>query len=316
MTFKQPEKIYKFRQFNEQTLSSLCHDQLYFAAPSTFNDPLDCKPSIVADSNIKELRDLLKELISRRVKSETLTSLKIAKVADNVAESHAEQVSIQYAENELANTQYQATNPDYEISIEEAEYTILKWDIQREILNQYDRGICCFSSCPKDPLLWSHYGDQHHGICIGYDTDRNPKPLLNKVNYDGGREVKTSLIVNAILHNDKASSNALDEQILLRKAGSWRYEKEWRLFDGVGLKDSPLALKDITFGLRCPTAVIHSIIKALEGRSENIDFYQISLTHGSFELKREPLNMYERCEFLPKTARSGIEIFGPKTDDE
>lgn len=39
MTFKQPEKIYKFRQFNEQTLSSLCHDELYFAAPSTFNDP-------------------------------------------------------------------------------------------------------------------------------------------------------------------------------------------------------------------------------------------------------------------------------------
>lgn len=70
-----PTTLYRYRQFSTSTLEMLCHDRLYFAHPGTFNDPLDCSPSVECDSSMKEMQGLLSELIHRRVKSEVLNSL-------------------------------------------------------------------------------------------------------------------------------------------------------------------------------------------------------------------------------------------------
>jgi hypothetical protein len=36
-----PNRLYKYRTFNDKTVDMLVMDELYFADPSTFNDPLD-----------------------------------------------------------------------------------------------------------------------------------------------------------------------------------------------------------------------------------------------------------------------------------
>lgn len=38
----------------------------------------------------------------------------------------------------------------------------------RDISNRYR--VICFSQNPKDVLLWSHYGDSHKGVAIGFDV--------------------------------------------------------------------------------------------------------------------------------------------------
>ena len=315
MSSDQPKKIYRYQQFNARTVESLCHDHLHFADPTAFNDPLDCQPTVESDSDRNELRLLLTEIISRRIEAEAIASLENAKLKGQKAAGYAKKLGVQAAHNKLAYLAYHATNPEYEVSEEEAECWLLIAEIQRELLKQYDRGVCCFASALDNPLLWSHYGDQHRGLCVGYNLDRNPIPKLHKVIYGGSRIVATSLIVKALLEKDPKSQELLDRNVLLRKAYPWRYEREWRLIGNRGVQDSILALKDVTFGLRCPTAVVHAIVTALESREDEIKFYEIHEVRGSFKLKRRPVDIGEIHAFLPHTARSGVEIFGPINED-
>lgn len=30
-------------------------------------------------------------------------------------------------------------------------------------------GVCCFSLDPKSILMWSHYSDNHKGVCLKFD---------------------------------------------------------------------------------------------------------------------------------------------------
>jgi hypothetical protein len=310
---EQPEKIYRYRDFSEYTVDSLCMDQLYFAKPSSFNDPMDCQPTIESDSDNIELRAILSEFIIKRVEAKTLSTLKSAKINLQNSNYYASDLANTNANDELARISYYATNPEYEeqgMSTEEAENLLLLCEIRREILNKYSKGVCCFSSSYKSSLLWSHYGGQHHGLCIGYSLSRNPEPILHKVIYDDNRVLKTSVIAQAMLQNDLNAKKQFDDSVLLRKATPWEYEDEWRIFDSVGLNDSPLAMTDITFGLRCTPSIVHTIINALKDRSDGIEFYQMRQISGSYELRREPIDG-ELSSYFPRTARSGIKIFGP-----
>ncbi|CAK2377196.1 DUF2971 domain-containing protein [Vibrio crassostreae] len=305
----QPNKVFRYQKFSALSIDALCHDQLYFADPKDFNDPLDCSPSVMSDSDIHELRQILTEQIRKRVEAETLSSLDKAKAYGEGAEAHASKMGRQAAEAEVANIAYYATDPDYNGTVEECESWLLTVGIQRELLKQYDKGICCFSSSDLNPLLWSHYGDQHRGFCVGYSLNRSPKPNLHKVNYGSNRIVHTSAIAKAMIEGNQEYQQNLDENVLLRKAPPWSYEEEWRLLGRRGIQDSVLMIEEVTFGLRCPTAVMHSIISALENRSEKVEFYEMYQTRESFTLKKRSVDD-EILHHLPRTARSGIEIFG------
>ena len=139
-------------------------DYFVVADPASFNDPLDSQPSVESDSDRDTLRLLLTELVKRRVEAETLAALKNARLKGTKAEAHAKRLGEQAARSELANIAYHATNPEYEVSELEAECGLLAFDIERELLKQYDRGVCCFSAVIDNPLLWSHYGDKHSGV--------------------------------------------------------------------------------------------------------------------------------------------------------
>lgn len=305
------KRIYRYQKFSTWTIESLVRDHLHFADPTSFNDPFDCQPVVESDSDRETLRLILAKLIGRRIEAESTASLKAAQVQGKKASKHVKRLGEQTAKSKLQELAYHATNPDYECGIYKAECWLLTSEIQSELLKRYDRGVCCFSAIFNNPLLWSHYGDQHRGFCIGYSLDRNPMPILRKVEYGGSREVKTSLIAKALLNDDQSAQELLDRDVLLRKASMWRYEREWRLFGKKGVQDSVLSLQDITFGLRCPVAIMHSVIAALGSRDDSVEFYEIFEVHGSFRLKRRPVDTDEMRAFLPHTARSGIEIFGP-----
>jgi hypothetical protein len=250
------------------------------------------------------------------VSAEILKFLNKARLRGERTIAHANKHGQLESARELANIAYHATNPDYCASVVEAEAWLLTQEIERELLKYYDRGVCCFSTTHSSALLWSHYGDQHRGICIGYGTDRIPKPELQKVVYGGSRVLSTSTIVNTFVHDDRHKKTVLDREVLLRKAKEWSYEKEWRLIGARGLQDSPLLLKEITFGLRCPSSVIHAVIQSLSGRQKPVQFYQIHEAPKTYALRRRPVDIDELTAYLPKTAESGEEIFGPYTSHD
>lgn len=311
MAAAQPQKVYRYQSVSALTIESLCHDGLYFAAPAAFNDPHDCKPTVESDSEKETLRNILSELIKRRVAAETLGALKNARIQGAKAEAYAQRSGEQTARQELEDVAYNATNPEHGDNEKEAECWLLANEIQRELLMQYDRGVCCFSEVVDNPLLWSHYGDQHRGICIGYGLNRIPKPKLHKVVYGGSRTLRTTLIARALLEKEPEAQALLDRDVVLRKAPSWRYEREWRLLGERGAQASCLELVDLTFGLRCPGALKHALIKALTPKRANVKFFEMYEIRGSFKLKRKSVDIDELSVYFPKIAESGEEMFGP-----
>ncbi len=115
-------------------------------------------------------------------------------------------------------------------------YQIKKEDIKGYINTIIKHnGIFSVSETPRNSLMWAHYADQHHGLCIGLDEDifsectapRNFRELTaeykpRKVNYDNYRFDRQTEISSRedVINSIKTS--------LLTKSDDWIYEKEHR----------------------------------------------------------------------------------------
>ncbi len=110
-------------------------------------------------------------------------------------------------------------------------------------------GAVCFSENENNDIMWAHYGDNHRGICIEYDTTIPPLDLCEKIIY-----------VNHVFPLSISDASDIEGQLaikigeaFLRKHILWNYEKEWRILSGADtLVHYPSeAIKSITFGFFC-----------------------------------------------------------------
>jgi hypothetical protein len=77
-------------------------------------------------------------------------------------------------------------------------------------------GMLCFSDTWHSPLMWSHYGDRHKGLCLGFAV---PDNLIKRVKY-----------VTARPKLSKAVSDGEIAELLFMKYDGWSYEREWRVW--------------------------------------------------------------------------------------
>jgi hypothetical protein len=108
-------------------------------------------------------------------------------------------------------------------------------------------GVLSLSSECDNPLLWAHYGRQHAGFCVGFNSDFltiDTAGILLPVEYDSApmRLITPEEII------------VLTQRILSRKAHYWKYENEIRMLRP-GAASKPLRIsKDticsIVFGCR------------------------------------------------------------------
>ena len=141
--------------------------------------------------------------------------------------------------------------------------------------------------------MWSHYADQHKGFCIGYDVSIDHVEDIYPIDYEGKRFITTQQVYDMLFGSSeslkRAAKKEIDNVILLSKAPAWKYEHEFRVISKQGLQDSPFRLSDVTFGLRFKPSAKYAVMKALQGRRGEIDFYEISLCDDSFSLKENQL---------------------------
>jgi hypothetical protein len=131
------------------------------------------------------------------------------------------------------------------------------------------RGVLCFSRAWSNPVLWSHYGDKHKGIALGFDIPDlidGEWPLID-VSY-----VLERLKYSA---NDLQKWNELDmHKLLATKFEHWKYEDEVRVYTSIKERDKKsgfcfvpfsdnLTLVEVILGVRCKVAQneIHHILK-------------------------------------------------------
>lgn len=116
-------------------------------------------------------------------------------------------------------------------------------------------GLLCFSEDWGSPVMWSHYGEKHRGICLGFDVLRSE---VDAVKYDDKR-------VRAALDADADPNNLpSDLQGVLRrtKCHEWQYELEQRMFVPLSVAlevgslhfrpfDEKLQLAEVILGPNC-----------------------------------------------------------------
>lgn len=302
-----PKRLYKYRSFDNRTLNMLVADKIYFADPSTFNDPLDTRPVIKADLSVDELEQVVRELVERRTTAEIRAAAKAMAYKGPKTTTRIQTLGKRQADQLLAEIEYSSTNPELD-HLSNPKITLLSSAVEDELLRQYDRGIFSLAERFACPLMWSHYGDQHHGLCIGYSTPQHTHSNLHKVCYGGTREVEASKVAG-MLFGDVGAREYVDEAVLLRKARNWRYEREWRLVGQRGLNDSSLELEEVVFGMRCTAAVKFAVWKALESRHRSVKLFEIRETSENFRLKRYVLDVNELEAHFPRRALSLFEEF-------
>ena len=83
--------------------------------------------------------------------------------------------------------------------------------------------ISCFSEKCDSMLMWSHYSDEHKGLCLGFDL----KSLIQK--YDVFPVIYSNRMPK-VKNADIDNKSALLKSILT-KSKEWSYEQEWRIIE-------------------------------------------------------------------------------------
>ena len=156
------------------------------------------------------------------------------------------------------------------------------------------QGLLCFGTDWSNAVMWSHYGDKHKGLCLGFDVRRS---LLQEVRYED-RRLRLALGDTA---NPAALGPELQRQLTCTKAKAWSYEEELRRF--VDLRsavsgpphhfvpfDDDMRLAEVILGDRCPEN-LESVRVRLERNCPSAVAFKARLAYRSF---RVVLNGYTR----------------------
>jgi hypothetical protein len=292
-----PKRLYKYKKFDQQTLELLVLDKLHFSDPRKFNDPFDTRPSVDVDLGEDRLEKALRCLVEQRVHAEMGAAAKTIKYKGPRTQAHIQQLSKLSADRIIEKISFDATDREYDLD-EPYRYLLGRY-LERELLKRYDKGVVSLSRKMKCPLMWSHYADQHRGICIGYSIPQGFRGKLLPVEYGGTRRVAASDI-SAMLEGHQDARDRVDRAVLLRKANPWKYEREWRLIGDRGLQDSCLELEEVIFGFRCDSVTRYAVVRAMENRDRPIKYYEVCEVNGTFELAKHKLDSSEDFACLPR----------------
>jgi hypothetical protein len=214
-----PELLFRFRSLDapvkEFTKASIIGHELYFSDPAGLNDPYDCQVALDASGTDEEWRrhflDALKSPGRRKL-------------------SIAERLM-------LANK-----------IVKERRHENLRGENFARITSRF--GIVCFSGTMNNLLMWSHYADNHRGLCLMYKPAHDINGVLSsamKVTYQ--QDYPKVRIVDL-----KRGGDQLVSSLLLTKALDWKYEHEYRVIVPFGAKTvkkySPSTLIGVIMGAR------------------------------------------------------------------
>lgn len=248
-------KLYKYRNFNLYTLRMLTNGTIFFSNPLNFNDPLDCSPEVSIDVDISSLESLL---------------LDMSPEAINVMR------------------QYQGYNQSNNESIIAQYVNVLKDCIRGALRDKVrEKGVFSLAGTWNSPLMWSHYGDEHKGICIEYDVSKCVIRPPQEVDYEGTRCIKTSTLIEWLKGSDSAKAT-VDHTSFFTKAHDWQYEQEWRLLsDKHGEESIPFPISAVYFGMNCDHAIVTTVINLMQ--SLPLQFFQLYPREDTFVFERRLL---------------------------
>lgn len=113
-----------------------------------------------------------------------------------------------------------------------------------------DIGLICFSDRWSNPVLWSHYGEQHRGASLGFDV---PRQFAKQVSYRSQR-----LQVPPLRDIVAGKDGEWIRKATYTKFSHWRYETEWRVLMRIdrGHLGEPLVFEPFSEHLKLAEIII------------------------------------------------------------
>ena len=177
----------------------IAQQQVYFSSPREFNDPFD-KPLIALDGSDSEINSIINPVVKglRRSDGRLLSPSQRISATQRLKRRHR-------------SSEFRKTLND-------------------RILDDYC--ALCLSQDNNIPTMWSHYADNHKGVCVGFKLDQL------KLNFDH------FFRINYLDKRPDVSIFDASQPLKILKAYStkgthWSYEKEVRVVNMHGAKLVP-----------------------------------------------------------------------------
>jgi hypothetical protein len=263
-----PKIVYKYRNWNDEKHKDvLLKNQLYLSSPKQYNDPFDCR--ISKDLSLLDTEEKINEFV--------------------------DMITIQHFDEIINMKKDVKTTMDKFTSR-------LKGDItkEQEFLNEMTfkaqdehYGILSLSVLWNNILMWGHYGENHKGICYGFNEEK----LRIHGKFGKGGLVNYKKIFPKIDPLDK-NEMSISFEITHTKNKDWAYEKEYRLQKIVYPNKFTREERIIVIPNECFTEIIIGLFFPENDKKiilENADqkkipVYQIKKVPFKFKLTREKLN--------------------------
>ena len=245
MTTQIPSQLYKYRTPDIGRMKDiLLLNQMWAADPTTFNDPFDCYPHIDLTGTYDEARAWM--------------ALRIARTGQTVSEEKQHVLAKQIERDGFISLMEESPEATF-----------------RNSISQF--GIIALTTDPKNILMWSHYAQNHTGVCLEFATDIQPFLTAVEVRYDKARPVFRPMM---------ADRSDLIERVLLYKAKFWEYEHEWRYFRvGAGLISfEPSTLTSIILGAAATPHFVGQLRALIDERQAPIEVKQASFDLREYKL--------------------------------
>ena len=178
---------------------------------------------------------------------------------------------------------------------------------KRDLQTLFDKmrsgmGIACLSESEESLLMWAHYANNHHGMCVEYDLleineqlQFTPVPVI----YSAERVCFESL------HSKTAERDMtkLFIESLTSKSPEWSYEKEWRIIrEDVACGDrwdiekrgallDSVRPRSVILGCMADTELEKSMVEYC--KTERIDLYKMRKDEKVYGLIKDPVLQFD-----------------------
>lgn len=223
---------------------------LYFSTPEQLNDPFDCSPSFQYFNDISDFELCLNEL------DETETKLILEKFPK--CSSKKDVIDLMYIMKSQKSVSHDLGMLYH--------FNLIKSIIEMKISNL---GILSLTTDYRNCLMWSHYAQNHSGICIEYEF---PNSLLSLRPVQYVNEQPLFSLYEA-LHQKFGKL----QELFYTKSKHWEYENEYRMVALTGRekkKIDQIKISRIIFGINTSDDTKEKIKSVVD------DTHQLKLSHN------------------------------------
>lgn len=269
MKYPEVQFLYKYMPWNDFTRISIEEGNFWFSSPAKFNDPIDCGISLNTIGNTPLLTSLIATGFSDIGKA-TGMAIKDPSQNSSIANSIQQLASKFIRNTEKLGSELSEANLDH----------VAGADLKDRLTSA---GILSLSELEDNILMWSHYAQQHQGICVEFR--RTSSNILGAPDYT--LPVRYSIkapTIDAISYRtaEPEERNEIELSLVLTKAADWTYEREWRIIKhGCANSTQPLGCK------------IESIILGLRSEEATRQHIQLLAEREGFKVKRASLKPNE-----------------------